>query len=139
MEMFVFPGGEWAMEFCRRVSGFRGLFRRLRGRVLVVLRRVPGRVREAYGLDPLGFLIEVDEHGCRGVQIVDPLSSKADFIFTADYDVWVKGLRGEVSLTQAFMDGRIRFKGKFLPIMASIPAILKMIEEAQRIPTLFLE
>ncbi len=67
----------------------------------------------------------------------DPADRPADYILTADYDVWKAVCRGEQDVMKGIMAGKIKVKGKMMQLLKQTKPALGLINVMLKLPTAF--
>ena len=139
---YLFPSPEWASEFCKRLrenQKYRDSAKKWEGSILFSTINLPREVREVLGRDSVGFLLVLWHGDCRGYKWFDDVSegeAEADYVLEANYDVWLKVIKGELDPIKALITKKIRIKkGSITTIMRFTLAAINMVKTAQQVPT----
>jgi putative sterol carrier protein len=137
----LFPSPEWAKAYCEalnRSDRYRRAASTWRaGSILFIVRQLPKSIAEAYGSDTVGFILDLHEGVCKGVEWVEnPNEADAPFIISATYRDWVDVITGRTHPVTALMMRKLRVeKGDVATLIRYAQAAVAMVETAKSIPT----
>ncbi len=85
------------------------------GKVAMAVKATPERGID----DAMGFVLDVHQGECRGIEYVKGLGAMdaAPFVIVADYDRWLSVIRAEVDPIKAMMEGKLKLTKGALPTM----------------------
>jgi len=137
---YLFPSKEWAEEFCRKLNeskSYRDSAKKWEGSILFSAVNLPDKIKELYGRDSVGFVLDLWHGECRGSKWFEDVSeAEADYILEAAYDDWIKVIEGKISPVAALVTKKIRVKkGSIATIMRFTLASINMVKVAQEVPT----
>ncbi len=141
MSGYVFPGREWAEEFCKRLSTnekYRAAARTWEGSIAFIATNIPAAVREKLGIgERAGFVLDLFHGECRGViWSADVSSLDAEYFIEATYEDWMKVISGQLSPIAGLMSRRLKVtRGSMAKLMRYTTAALAMVSTAQEVPT----
>ena len=109
------------------------------GSILFVVRELPEELKQRYGSDAVGFVLDLHEGVCRGVKwVTEPDTSLAPFVISAKYRDWVDVVTGKVHPVTALMTMKLRVeKGDIGVLLRYAQAAIAMVEVAKTVPSRF--
>jgi len=133
-----FPSKEWAEEYCKVLNSHEPYKKAARGwqwPILFKVRDLPEELRKEYPSGEPGFLINLKDGDCLGVEWYDDASNAdAPFIISASYKDWIEIITGKLNPLTAIIRGRLKIeKGDYKTIMRFPIAALEMVEAAKRV------
>jgi putative sterol carrier protein len=138
-----FPSPEWSNEYCKALNEseeYREAARNWReGAVMLVVTDLPESVKQRYGAEAVGMVLDLHEGVCRGVEwVAERSSEKANFIISGSFQTWVDIISGKLHPTTALMTRRLKLeKGSIGVILRFARAAIAMVSAAQKVPTVF--
>ncbi|MET1101628.1 MAG: SCP2 sterol-binding domain-containing protein, partial [Pyrodictiaceae archaeon] len=141
-EEYLFPSPEWAKAYCEALNKSEE-YRRAgstwtAGDIMFIIKGLPEELRNLFGgRDSVGFILDLYQGRCRGVEFVEDVSSKsAAFVISANYNVWLDVISGKLHPTTALMTMKLKVeKGNVAILLRYAQAAIAMVNAAQRVPT----
>ncbi len=133
----LFPSREWAESYCKALNESPEYKRLGRGWVwpiLFIVTDLPPDLRARYPSGTPGFIADLYNGECRGVEFYDDASSvDAPFIITAKYSDWLDVIAGKESPVSAIVKRKLILKkGDMAAVLRYASAAMEMVRAAQR-------
>jgi putative sterol carrier protein len=133
-----FPSKEWAEKFCEELNRSQTYRNAGRGWVWPILFKVkdlPEELKSQFPSGSPGFLLDLNNGECRGVQWFDDASqADAPFILTATFKDWLEIIQGKINPVTAIVRRKLVLeKGSVSTVMRYPVAALEMVKAAQRV------